>query len=83
LITVVSASGSVPAGGAATATTPGCPPGLELTAGGFSFGGSQDGLFADGSLNLDGTWSATGFGYFGPASDLTAYGYCLPVSGAA
>jgi hypothetical protein len=83
MLTEVSASGSVPAGGAATATTPGCPPGLELTAGGFSFGGSRDALFADGSLNLDGTWSATGFGYFGRASALTAYGYCLAVSGAA
>ena len=65
----------------ATATTPGCPPGLELIAGGFSFGGSQSAFFADGSLNSDGTWSATGFGYFGPAPALTAHGYCLPVSG--
>jgi hypothetical protein len=83
LFTEVSASTSVPSGRSATATTQGCPPGLELIAGGFSFGGSQDAFFADGSINPDGTWSATGFGYFGPAPALTAYGYCLPVSGAA
>jgi hypothetical protein len=83
LFTEVSASTSVPSGGAATATTQACAPGLELTAGGFSFGGSQDAFFADGSINPDGTWSATGFGYFGPAPALTAYGYCLPASDAA
>jgi hypothetical protein len=82
MFTEVSASTSVPSGKSATATTPGCPPGLELIAGGFSFGGSQDAFFADGSINPDGTWSATGHGYFGPAAALTAYGYCLPVSGA-
>ena len=83
LFTEVSASTALPGGHPATATTPPCPPGLELTAGGFSFGGSQQAFFSEGSINLDGTWSATGFGYFGPAPAITAYGYCLQVSGAA
>jgi hypothetical protein len=83
LFTEVSASTSVPSGNSATATTQSCPPGLELIAGGFSFGGSRDAFFADGSINPDCTWSATGYGYFGPAPAMTAYGYCLPVSGAA
>jgi hypothetical protein len=48
-----------------------------MTSGGFSFNGSRDAFFAGGSLNADGTWSATGFGWFGPADALTAYGYCL------
>jgi hypothetical protein len=77
LITEVSASTPLPAGGSATATTPPCPPGLELAAGGFSFGGSQQAFFAEGHFNLDNSWSATGFGYFGATPAMTAYGYCL------
>jgi hypothetical protein len=73
----VQGSGAVEAGHTGTATTPPCPPGLELTSGGFSFNGSESAFFADGSFNDDGTWSATGFGYFGPVPSLTAYGYCL------
>jgi hypothetical protein len=76
-LTEVQASSPIEAGRSATATTPPCPPGLELTSGGFSFNGSESAFFADGSLNEDGTWSATGFGYFGPAPSLTAFGYCL------
>jgi hypothetical protein len=93
LMTEVSASTPLAAGRSATATTPPCEAGLELTAGGFSFGGlqqpffaggfsfggSQQAFFAEGSINSDGAWSATGFGYFGPAPALTAYGYCLRV----
>jgi hypothetical protein len=77
LMTEVSASTSVAGGHSATATTQQCPPGLELTAGGFSFNGARDAFFAGGSFNDDGSWSATGFGYLGPAPSLTAYGYCL------
>jgi hypothetical protein len=72
---VVSASASIDQGEAATATTPPCPRGRALIAGGFSFGGSRDALFADGYFTRAGTWSATGYGWFGPA-ELTAYGYC-------
>ena len=75
-LTEVSASASVDEGEAATATTPPCPAGRALTAGGFSFGGSHDALFADGYFTRAGTWSATGYGWFGSA-ELTAYGYCL------
>jgi hypothetical protein len=75
-LTEVSASASVKEGEAATATTPRCPPGRALTAGGFSFNGSHDALFAEGYFTRRGTWSATGYGWFGPV-ELTAYGYCL------
>jgi hypothetical protein len=78
-ITEVSASTEVDDGEAATATTPPCPAGRALTAGGFSFNGSHDALFADGYFNRKGTWSATGYGWFGSV-DLTAYGYCLKVA---
>jgi hypothetical protein len=68
----------LPASTATTATTPQCPPGLTMIAGGFSFNGSRNGLFADGTFNQDGTWSATGYAYFGQVDPpgLTAYGYC-------
>jgi hypothetical protein len=81
LITEVSADAPLEGGRSATATTPPCPPGLALTSGGFSFNGSRDAFFAAGWINDDGTWSATGFGYMGPAPALTAYGYCLAVGG--
>jgi hypothetical protein len=82
LITEVSASTPLPWRQSATATTPPCPPGLRLTAGGFSFNGSRAAFFAAGWINPDDTWSATGYGYLGAAPALTAYGYCLEVSDA-
>ena len=75
-LTEVSASASVDEGEAAAATTPPCPAGRALIAGGFSFGGSHEALFADGYFTRRGTWSATGYGWFGSA-ELTAYGYCV------
>jgi len=77
VFTEVSASNPVPLGQSATATTPTCPDGRRLTSGGFSMNGSQNALFDGSSLNADGTWSATGFGYFGAAPSITAYGYCV------
>jgi hypothetical protein len=77
LITEVSASNPLPAGQFAQATTPACPKGRRLTAGGFSANGSHEIFFADGIFNANGTWTASGFGYFGPAPKLTAFGYCL------
>jgi hypothetical protein len=71
----VSATVQVDEGEAAAATTPRCPPGRALIAGGFDFGGSHDALFADGYFTRAGTWAATGYGWFGYA-ELTAYGYC-------
>jgi hypothetical protein len=71
----VSDSVSVDEGKAASATTPRCPSGSALIAGGFSFGDSHNALFANGYFTRAGTWSATGYGWFGSA-ELTAYGYC-------
>jgi hypothetical protein len=80
-LTEVSATTTIPFGAAATAITPACPAGRSLTSGGFSFNGSQNAFFGDGSLNRDGTWSATGYGYFGEVPSFTAYGYCLKAKG--
>jgi hypothetical protein len=77
LLSEVAASVPLTGGQAATATTGSCPKGRRLTSGGFSFNGDQDALFAGGSINRNGSWSATGFPFFGPAESLTAYGYCL------
>ena len=77
LLTEVSEAASVPASGAATATTPSCPRGRQLTSGGFSFNGASTALFAAGYFTRDGTWSVQGYGYFGPAPVMTAHGYCL------
>jgi hypothetical protein len=76
ILTEVSESAAIPAGLTATATAPSCPQGRRLIAGGFSTNGSSNAFFAGSALNADGTLSATGFGYFGPAPSLTAYGYC-------
>jgi hypothetical protein len=82
-LTEVQASSQIEAGQSGAATTPPCPPGSQLTSGGFSFNGSEGAFFANGSINPDGTWSATGFGYFGAVPSLTAYGYCLRPANAA
>lgn len=82
LITEVSASSRLPPGRSATATTPPCPPGHELTSGGFSFAGSHNAFLSAAYFNDDNTWSATAFGYFGEAPALTVHGYCLEASDA-
>jgi hypothetical protein len=71
----VSTEVSVGEGKSASATTPECPQGTALIAGGWSYGDSHNGLFADGYFTRAGTWAATGYGWFGSAN-LTAYGYC-------
>ena len=75
LISEVSNSTSL-APGAATTTTPACPPGTRMTAGGFSSNGSITTFLTNGMINQDGTWSASGFNW-GSGATLTAYGYCL------
>ena len=70
---------SVDEGTAASATTPQCPKGSALIAGGWSFSDSHNALFADGYFTRAGTWAATGYGWFGSAN-LTAYGYCAQAS---
>jgi hypothetical protein len=77
LLAEVSRSAPLRADRSTTVTTPACPPGSELTLGGFSANGSQATFFAGGSINRDDTWSASGYGFFGGASRFTAYGYCL------
>ena len=77
LTEVASPATPVPFGMPATATTSPCPGGGRLTAGGFSAGGATQMFFAGGSIGQDNTWTARGYGFFGPAPGLTAYGYCL------
>jgi hypothetical protein len=75
MITEVSNSTSL-APGYGSVTTPGCPPGTRMTAGGFSSNGSTSTFLTNGMINQDGTWSASGYN-FGSGATLTAYGYCL------
>jgi hypothetical protein len=77
ILTQTSASSALEASSLATVTTRPCPAGRPLTSTGFSLNGSANGFYAGSSLNSDRTTSATAFGYFGPAPQLTAYGYCL------
>jgi hypothetical protein len=78
LTEVASSPAPVGANGSATTTTPSCPSGKRLITGGFSTNGSTNALFAAGTFNPNGTWSASAYGFFGAAPQLTAYGYCLP-----
>jgi hypothetical protein len=75
LTEVASSPAPVSAGANGTATTPPCPAGLTLTSTGFSLA-DRNGFYAGSSLNPDGTTTANAFGYFGPVSGLTAFGYC-------
>ncbi|HSB54038.1 MAG TPA: hypothetical protein VLD58_06765, partial [Gemmatimonadales bacterium] len=65
-------------GDSASTTTPACPAGKRLASGGFSTNGSTNALFAQGTINPNGTFSVSAYGFFGAAPQLTAYGYCLP-----
>ena len=76
LLSSVSGKANVGQNSVGTARTRGCPGGRVLTAGGFSSGGSHNLLIGDGSLNANGTWSQSAYGFFGSAS-VTAYGYCM------
>jgi hypothetical protein len=75
LISEVSNSTSL-SPGYGTTTTPTCPPGTRMTAGGFSSNGSITTFLTNGMINPDGTWSASGYNW-GSGATLTAYGYCL------
>src|SRR5262245_46927563 len=59
-------------------TTSACPKGRRLVAGGFSSGGSSNAFFADGAINSNNTFTTRSYGFFGPVSSLTSYGYCWP-----
>jgi hypothetical protein len=73
-------SSPVPVGGnqSAETATPSCPGGTRLVAGGFSSGGSNNGFFAQGTIESNDTFSVSSHGFFGPVAGLTAYGYCWP-----
>ena len=75
---ITSSPAPVAANGSASTTTPTCPAGKKLIAGGFSTNGSTNALFDGAAFNADGTWTAHAHGFFGAAPQLTAYGYCLP-----
>jgi hypothetical protein len=77
LVTAVSGSASIAPNRFGTATTPPCPAGRRLIFGGFSTQPGGSGLFTDGSVNPDGSWSASAFNRSGPAITLAAYGYCI------
>jgi hypothetical protein len=76
LLKEVSASASIGTGRFGTATTPSCPAG-HLVFGGFSTSPSGPAFFTNGFINSNGSWQASAFNHFGPATNLTAYGYCL------
>ena len=76
LLTEVSASAAVPAGGFATASTPSCPTG-HIVFGGFSSWPAGALLFTNGSFTSSGGWTASAMNHFGPSATFTAYGYCL------
>jgi hypothetical protein len=78
------ASGPVPIGSGrlASTTTPSCPRGKRLVATGFSSGGSTNAFFAESTIDPGNTTTARAYGFFGPVSGLTAYGYCWPAKGA-
>ena len=77
ILTETSGSSGLAASSFAAAKTRPCPDGRPLTTTGFSLHGSPNGFYAGSSINPDRTTTATAFGYFGPAPQLTAYGYCL------
>jgi hypothetical protein len=79
MLTEVSSSPApVGAGQVGSATTSACPKGKRLVAGGFSSGGSSNAFFADGTMNSKSTFTTRSYGFFGPVSSLTSYGYCWP-----
>src|SRR3954470_9137904 len=78
---VASSPAPVAANGSASTTTPTCPAGKKLIAGGFSTNDSTSALFDGAAFNANGTWTAHAYGFFGAAPQLTAYGYCLPAKG--
>jgi hypothetical protein len=78
LTEVASSPAPVGANQLASATTPDCPKGKRLVTGGFSSGGSTNAFFAEGTINQSNTFTTRSYGFFGPVSGLTSYGYCWP-----
>jgi hypothetical protein len=81
ILTEVSASTPVGLDQTAAVTTPSCPGGRRMTAGGFSTNGARDAFIVDGFVDDGDTWTARAFGHFGAVPRFTAYGYCMRVKG--
>src|SRR4051795_11127846 len=77
LVSEVTSEASLPDESSATATTPPCPPGSSIVAGGFTTSPSGPALVSSAYFNPDGSWSATAFNEFGPAAMISARGYCM------
>jgi hypothetical protein len=78
LTQVTSSPAPVGANQVGSATSAACPKGKRLVAGGFSSGGSSNAFFAEGTMNPNNTFTTRSYGFFGPVSSLTSYGYCWP-----
>jgi hypothetical protein len=81
LTQVTSSPAPVGANQVGSATSASCPKGKRLVAGGFSSGGSSNAFFAEGTMNPNNTFTTRSYGFFGPVSSLTSYGYCWPAKG--
>jgi hypothetical protein len=77
LVSEVASQTALPVGESATTTTPACPSGSSMVAGGFSTSPSGPALVSSAHFNPEGSWSATAFNEFGPDATLTAQGYCM------
>jgi hypothetical protein len=77
LVSEVSSDAALPVESSATTTTPACPPGSSMVAGGFTTSPSGPALVSSAYFNPDGSWSATAFNEFGPTATLSARGYCM------
>ncbi len=77
LVSEVDSQTELPVEQSATTTTPACPPGSNMVAGGFSTSPSGPALVSSAYFNPTGGWSATAFNEFGPDATVSAYGYCM------
>jgi hypothetical protein len=77
LVGEVAAETPLPPHKSATATTPGCPPGSVLIAGGFSTSPAGSALVASAYFDPQGGWTTTAFNRFGPSAALVSRGLCM------
>ena len=73
----VSASAAIDPGATATATTPPCPAGRRVVAGGFNTSPAGAVFFGNGALNPDQSFSASGYNRSTAPATITGYAYCL------
>jgi hypothetical protein len=73
----VSAAATINPGANATATTPPCPAGRRVVAGGFNTSPAGAVFFGNGSINPDQSFSASGFNQGTAPATITGYAYCL------